>query len=85
MFNMGFSEMVIVGVLALIVIGPKQLPELARTLGRIINDLKRSTDSLKDEFNAELHRMEDEKTKITMDIEDGLNGEKKTDRKNDPV
>jgi Tat protein translocase TatB subunit len=68
MFNLGFSEMVIVGILALILIGPKQLPEMARTVGRFINELKRSTDSLKDEFNAELHRIEDDKTKEQLKI-----------------
>lgn len=39
-----FSHMLVFGVIALIVLGPKQLPEVARTLGRFINDLKRTTD-----------------------------------------
>ncbi|MFN7825864.1 MAG: Sec-independent protein translocase protein TatB [Pseudobdellovibrionaceae bacterium] len=53
MFNIGFTEMVVLGVLALIIIGPKQLPELARNLGRLINEFKRSTDGLKDEFKTQ--------------------------------
>lgn len=43
MFNLGFSEVIILGVLALLLIGPKQLPELARTLGRLLNEFKRAT------------------------------------------
>ncbi len=50
MFGLGMSELIFIGVLALIVIGPKELPELARTLGRFINDLKRSTSSLTEDF-----------------------------------
>ncbi len=44
MFNIGFSELVVIGVIALIFIGPKQLPEIARTVGRFINELKRASD-----------------------------------------
>ncbi|MGE3973061.1 MAG: Sec-independent protein translocase protein TatB [Bdellovibrionales bacterium] len=44
MFNIGFSELVVIGVIALIFIGPKQLPELARTMGRFLNELKRASD-----------------------------------------
>lgn len=51
MFNIGFSEMVFIAVLALILIGPKQLPEVARTIGRFINEIKRNTDSVSAEFS----------------------------------
>jgi Tat protein translocase TatB subunit len=44
MFNIGFSELVVIGVIALIFIGPKQLPEIARTVGKFINELKRASD-----------------------------------------
>lgn len=47
MFGIGMSEMLIIGVIALILIGPDQIPETARTLGKFLNELKRSTDDLK--------------------------------------
>jgi len=47
------SEIIFLAVLALIVIGPKQLPELARTLGRFLNELKRSTNMLSDELKVQ--------------------------------
>lgn len=43
MFNLGFPELMALGALALIVIGPKQLPEVAKVLARTINELKRAT------------------------------------------
>lgn len=46
MFNIGFGELVIIGVVALIVIGPKQLPEVARVLGRLIGEFKKATEDL---------------------------------------
>lgn len=50
MFNIGFSEMLFLGVLALLLIGPKQLPEVARTVGRLLNEFKRATNVLTDEI-----------------------------------
>lgn len=50
MFNIGFSEMLVIAILALIFIGPKQLPEVARTIGRFLNELRRSSDAIKEEF-----------------------------------
>lgn len=56
MFGLGFSEIIFLAVLALIVIGPKQLPEVARTIGRFINDIKRNTDFLKDDIKAKVQQ-----------------------------
>ena len=52
MFGLGLSEIIFIAILALIFIGPKQLPEVARTVGRFLNDLKRSTSELTDELKA---------------------------------
>ena len=46
MFNLGFTELVAIGFLALVFIGPKQLPAVARTVGRLINEFKRATGDL---------------------------------------
>jgi Tat protein translocase TatB subunit len=48
MFNIGFTELVILGVIALLVIGPEQLPDMARRLGKILNELKRAKDEIMD-------------------------------------
>ncbi len=40
---MGFTELVVVGIVALIFIGPKQLPEVARVVARLLNEFRRAT------------------------------------------
>ena len=50
MFNMGFSEVIVIAGLALVFIGPKQLPEVARSIARMINQLKRSMGDVSKEF-----------------------------------
>jgi sec-independent protein translocase protein TatB len=54
MFGLGMSEIIFLAILALIVIGPKELPQLARTLGRFINELKRSSNILTDELKQQV-------------------------------
>jgi len=41
------------GIIALVFIGPKELPQLARTIGRFLNDLKRSTDGLTEDLREQ--------------------------------
>lgn len=50
MFNLGFSELIVLGMIALIFIGPKQLPEVARTVGRLLNELRRATGDITGSF-----------------------------------
>jgi sec-independent protein translocase protein TatB len=50
MFNLGFSEVILIAIIALIFIGPKQLPEMARTIGRVLNELKRASNDLSSNF-----------------------------------
>ncbi len=54
MFGIGMSEMILIAALALIVIGPKKLPGLARSLGRGFAEFKRATNELKNTFEMEM-------------------------------
>ncbi len=47
MFGIGMQELLIVLVIALIILGPKKLPEMARTLGRAFAELQRATQDLR--------------------------------------
>jgi sec-independent protein translocase protein TatA len=52
--NIGFPELVIVLVVALLVFGPKKLPEMGRSLGKSIREFKQATSGLKDELGLGL-------------------------------
>lgn len=55
MFEIGFWEMVMVGVVALIVVGPERLPGLARTAGLWIGKARRMFAEVKADVDRELH------------------------------
>ncbi len=63
-FGIGGGEVILVLVVALIIWGPKRLPEIARTLGKTINMLKKSTYDLTSQITRELDT-EDTKDKET--------------------
>jgi Tat protein translocase TatB subunit len=53
MFGMGMPEMLVIMVVALVVLGPKRLPELARTLGKAMAEFRRQTTDIMDEFQQQ--------------------------------
>ena len=59
MFGIGMPELLLILAVALIVLGPKKLPELARALGKGLAEFRRATDELKDEFRQMEHQVED--------------------------
>ncbi len=58
MFDIGFSEMFMVLVIALIVIGPERLPAVAKKMGKFIGKAKRSFENVKREISSELETEE---------------------------
>lgn len=50
MFGVGPEELMVILVLALLVLGPERLPKVARDLGKIVGELRRTSDELRDEF-----------------------------------
>lgn len=53
MFGIGMPEMLLILAIALIVIGPKKLPDLAKSLGRAFAEFKRATSELKESFEID--------------------------------
>lgn len=54
MFEVGFSEMLVIAVVALIVIGPERLPGVARTIGHLLGRLNRYVSDVKADINREM-------------------------------
>jgi Tat protein translocase TatB subunit len=50
MFNIGPAELIVIFLVALLVVGPKRLPELGRTIGRSLREFRRATDDFKQSF-----------------------------------
>ena len=51
--SIGMTELIVIMVVALVVIGPKRLPEMARTLGKALGDFKRATSDFQSSFSME--------------------------------
>jgi len=66
MFDIGFSEMMVIAVLALIVIGPERLPRVARTLGHLAGRLQRYVADVKADINREVELDELRKMRDSM-------------------
>ncbi len=54
MFNLGLPEMIVIGIAALLLFGPKRLPELAKSLGKGIRDFKKAVAGEDDEAKGHI-------------------------------
>ena len=70
MFGIGMPEMLVILALALIVIGPKKLPDLAKSLGRAMREFKKATSEFKETIQLESELSEVKET--FNDISDGV-------------
>lgn len=65
MFGIGMPELLLILALALIVLGPKKLPEIARALGKSMAEFRRATDDLKEELRHMEQDIEDSSPEAT--------------------
>jgi sec-independent protein translocase protein TatB len=66
MFDIGFSELLVIGLVALIVIGPQKLPRVARTAGHLLGRLQRYVADVKADINREIELEELRKMRDSM-------------------
>ena len=67
MGTIGVQEMVVIFLVALVLFGPKKLPELGKTIGKAITEFRRASNDLKASFEREMHALERE-TESLKDI-----------------
>ena len=66
MLGIGMQEIIVILIVALIIIGPKKLPDLARALGRAIGEFRKAADDLRD--NLDINGMKAEKEKLVREL-----------------
>ena len=68
MFDVGFSELIVIGIVALVVIGPERLPKVARTAGHLLGRMQRYVNDVKADISREMQL--DELKKLQADMQD---------------
>ena len=68
MFDIGFSELMVIGIVALLVLGPERLPKVARTTGHLLGRLQRYVSDVKSDINREMQL--EELKKLQAQVED---------------
>lgn len=68
MFDIGFSELIVIGIVALVVIGPERLPKVARTAGHLLGRMQRYVSDVKADISREMQL--DELKKLKADMQD---------------
>ena len=66
MFDVGFSELLVIGMVALVVIGPEKLPRVARTVGALLGRMQRYVNDVKADINREIELDELKKLQTTV-------------------
>ena len=80
MFDIGFSELLVIGIVALIVIGPERLPRVARTIGHLMGRMQRYVADVKADIDREieleeLRKMRDSVQQAATNIETSVQSE----------
>ncbi len=81
MFDIGFSELMLVGIMALIILGPERLPKAARTVGLLVGRIRRTMSGIQQEIEQEV-RNQEIREKLKDPLSTFLNDDEATAAKN---
>jgi TatA/E family protein of Tat protein translocase len=65
--NLGLPEMIFIFLLALIIFGPKKLPEIGRQIGKALNEFKRASNEFKAQIETEISNMDVQNTRAEIE------------------
>lgn len=68
--SIGTSELILIGIVALIILGPRKLPEMARKMGKIMSDFRNTTSEFKETWEREINFEEEAKALRTGELTD---------------
>ena len=68
MFGIGYQEMILIGVVALLIFGPQRLPEMAGQVGRWVRDFRRMSADLTSEFESAMSEVDDVKKSVQREF-----------------
>ncbi len=76
--NIGFPELLIILAIALLIFGPKKLPEVGRSIGRALREFRKTSDEIKEKIEEEIQveEFKDIKEEFKKDIEENEEGKK---------
>ena len=72
MFGLGVTEVLVILIVAFLLFGPKQLPEVGRQVGRAVKGLKEATDDVRKSVEPELNLMQAEMKSVEQDLESSM-------------
>ncbi|MBU4321376.1 MAG: Sec-independent protein translocase protein TatB [Thermodesulfovibrionales bacterium] len=72
MFDIGMQELILIFIVALLVFGPKRLPELGRTIGKGMAEIKKAVHGVKEQMDSELRDIKDPLSSVKEQIDSEL-------------
>ena len=85
MFGIGMTELMVILVIGLLVLGPKRLPEMARSLGKGLNEFRRASGDLRREFTAVADEARIDPVDLSPDEDKASNGDESADESGGPA
>ncbi len=83
MFGIGVPELIVIAIIALLVVGPKKLPDLAKTLGKGLAEFRKATDDATETLKETLHM--DEIHQEVNEFKDSFSKDNSNDVQNQPA